>query len=562
MTKLRKNQIKLYNRLIPFIKKKQDDRKYLVEGEGGSGKTTTMCYTIDKLMKKDFLKKYNLFFIAPTNAAKKVLRKTILKFMEKNPENHTKFQNSLGTNIGFNTIHSFFKSKQEFDENGNQFFQIQWEKSVMTEMMKDQLKAKSEDPTFIVRKKHLIIVDECSMLDQEKFQMFMNVLQKYENTKVIFLGDRNQLSYVRTEEIEDEDYLSPVFKVDNTFLLKGNERSNDPKITKIINRSKKCVIKGKYDFKMKKSDLGDNVNLIVDKELNNKKVKDFIKNENPKFITYSNKRRDRLNNHVREQIYTSNHNYIDRYLFLEKEQVIFESNYSIDGIPIYYNTDEFIIQDVKYNIIEPLSFFGIFTKTFMFQKITLDDGRTLKQLCKSQIKIFEYIMTILKRCVKDYFSFNPHNPNFIGKAQRCKLCDSSKCKFRKFFNDELVCGDCYMKIRNHIEKQYICRFCKKLNTHTNCAAAKNYSHQKIKKHICDDMYSNIQELHDTYNLPIKYSYCITVYKSQGSTYKNVIIDYENIYSCNRTNIDNLTRSMYVANSRTSDKLWFLNYFHC
>ena len=75
------------------------------------------------------------------------------------------------------------------------------------------------------------------------------------------------------------------------------------------------------------------------------------------------------------------------------------------------------------------------------------------------------------------------------------------------------------------------------------------------------MYKLIQELNDTYNLPIKYSYAITTYKSQGSTYENVIIDYKNIYSCNRTSMDNLTRSMYVAVSRVQNKLWFLNYFH-
>ncbi len=137
----------------------------------------------------------------------------------------------------------------------------------------------------------------------------------------------------------------------------------------------------------------------------------------------------------------------------------------------------------------------------------------------------------------------------------------SKCKFRKFFKDEFVCSDCYQNIREHIKKKFFCNFCNKLNTHTDCGSAKNCSPQKIKKHICKEMYSNIQELHNTYNLPIKYAYCITVYKSQGSTYKHVVIDYENIYNCNRNNIENLTRSMYVGASRAQDKLWLLNYFH-
>jgi len=563
--KLKSNQVKLFNKLIPFIKKKQEDRKFLVEGEGGSGKTFTISYILDKLIAKDFLEKYNVFMVAPTNAAKKVMRKTILELLKNNQETYSKFNKGLleDKNIEFKTIHSFFKSKQQFDESGNQFFEIQWEKSVMTEMMKEQLKRNSEDPSFKPRKKNIVIVDECSMMDEDMFEMFMKVLENYPSSKMIFMGDRNQLSYVRTGEEKDEEYLSPVFtQIEQQYLLKGNERSNDKGITKIINRSKQSVIKGKYKFKIKKSDLSKNVNLITEKELfNDKKVTDFIKNENPKLITYSNARRDKLNKFVRDRIYTHNHNYIDRFLFLENEQVIFESNYSIGGMIKYYNTDEFVVKDVKYNIIEPISFFNIFKKTFMFQKITLDDGDTLLQICKSQVEVFKYIITIMKRCVKDYFSFDEVNQKYTKGFCDCKLCGNKKFKSIKFYKDEQVCADCYINIRKYIKKRFVCQFCHKLNTHEDCGKARRMNPHKVKKYICGEMYRDIQELHDTYNLPMKYSYAITVYKSQGSTYKNVMIDYKNIYECNRNNTENLTRSMYVAKSRVQDKLWFLNYFH-
>ena len=84
---------------------------------------------------------------------------------------------------------------------------------------------------------------------------------------------------------------------------------------------------------------------------------------------------------------------------------------------------------------------------------------------------------------------------------------------------------------------------------------------KQKKAVFNEMFKEINALHDKYNLPVKYSYCITCYKSQGSTYQNVIIDFENMYDCNRASVDNLTRCMYVGTSRTQDKLWFLNYRH-
>jgi hypothetical protein len=564
--KLKKNQVKLFNKLIPFIKKKQNDRKFLVEGQAGSGKTTTMCYTIDKLMEKNFLEKYNLFFIAPTNAAKKVLYKTIDKFMKNNPENHRKFSIAVNAdnNVVFNTIHSFFKSRQQFDEDGNQFFELDWKKTVLTDMIKEQIKKHNEEPNFIIRKKHIIIIDECSMLDPQKYEMFIKLLEYNKFIRIIFMGDRNQLSYVREniDNIDNEDeYLSPVFtNVQQTFLLKGNERSNDPGITKIINRSKKCVINSKYNFKLKKTDLSQNVNIIKEDELYKESVTNFIINENPKFISYSNKRRDRLNSYVRDNKYDK-HNYIDRYLFLENENIIFESNYSIEGIMLYYNTDEFIVKNVKYDIIDNIQFFNIFSKTFMFQKITLDDDRELLQICKSQIKKFKHIIDILKRCVKHFFLHDQHNPHFANIANKCHMCDNMKTSFKCFGKNEQVCSDCFKNVYKYIKKRFICQFCECFNDHNSCKDAKIKRPETIKKKILDIMYSDIQELHDRYNLPVKYSYCITCFKSQGSSYPNVIIDYKNIYNCNRYSINNLTRSMYVAKSRTQNKLWFLNYFY-
>ena len=377
------------------------------------------------------------------------------------------------------------------------------------------------------------------------------------------MGDRNQLPYVQTEETNNKDYLSPVFtQVKNYFLLKGNERSNNEDVTKIINRTKKCVKNKKFNFRMKKSDLTANVKLITDKELeNDDKVKEFIKNKRPKMITYSNKRRDRLNSIVRDEIYTQEHNYIDRYLFLENEELIFESNYSKDGQIIYHNTDEVNVKKVEYNIIKKISFFDAIHKVFNVQEITLQDNTSLFQISKSQIKIFERIITLLKRCTKDYFCYNPHKPGFQGISNICDCCGDKKMSFKKFYKEEAICRDCYFKFREYITKRFYCQFCQGFNNHTDCGKKYNIGPTKIKKTIFNDLYKDINALHDTYSLPCKYSYAITVYKSQGSTYENVMIDFDNIYGCNRHNVENLTRAFYVGTSRTKDKLWFLNYRH-
>ena len=71
--KLKKRQVKLFNKLIKFIKGKDGDiNQFLLEGEGGAGKTFCVSYTLLKLLLKNYFNTSNLHFIAPTNAAKKV----------------------------------------------------------------------------------------------------------------------------------------------------------------------------------------------------------------------------------------------------------------------------------------------------------------------------------------------------------------------------------------------------------------------------------------------------------------------------------------------------------
>ena len=55
---------------------------------------------------------------------------------------------------------------------------------------------------------------------------------------------------------------------------------------------------------------------------------------------------------------------------------------------------------------------------------------------------------------------------------------------------------------------------------------------------------------------ISYGYCITVHKSQGSTYKNVFIDSKNILEYNRKDYINY-KCLYTAITRASNKVYML-----
>ncbi len=565
--KLKPRQVKLFNKLIKFIKNKEDKKQFLLEGEGGAGKTFCVSYTLLKLILKKYFNSCNLHFIAPTNAAKKVLRKTIQQLLNNDSDAFVKYKKHMNKDrsISYNTIHSFFKSKRTYDEEGNQRFEIIWNKSVMTEMMKEQIELQKHDPSFKPNKKDLIILDEVSMLDPEKYNLFQKLLEQYPKTKIIYMGDRNQLSYVDTSgELKELNYLSPVFTdVTEYFLLKGNERTDDEKITKIINKAKKCVINNKFKFTLTKKDLSKNVKVITDKELlNDENIIDFIKENKPKILTYSNKRRDRLNNQVRNMIYTKDNIYIDRYLYLEGEEIIFENTYMLDSIT-YHNTDEAKVKSVKYDIMERVSFLGLFSRMFLLQKLELEgDPTQLYQIGKEHLPTFELMTKILKKCVKDFFGFNPNRAKFTSKPScKCEFCNEKRTSFKTYYNDkEKICQGCYMKVRQYIKKRFFCKSCNRVEMKNhNCSYAALSSRNREKKFIFNEMFESICDLENKYNLPVAYSYAITVYKSQGSTYENVIIDYDNIYMCNKTSIKNLTRALYVAVSRVQKRLWFLNY---
>ena len=54
---------------------------------------------------------------------------------------------------------------------------------------------------------------------------------------------------------------------------------------------------------------------------------------------------------------------------------------------------------------------------------------------------------------------------------------------------------------------------------------------------------------------LNYGYCITVHKSQGSTFKNVFIDVYDIF--NNNNKEDSLKCLYTAITRCSDNLYML-----
>ena len=72
-----------------------------------------------------------------------------------------------------------------------------------------------------------------------------------------------------------------------------------------------------------------------------------------------------------------------------------------------------------------------------------------------------------------------------------------------------------------------------------------------------DIWSLYWDVRKYVNCPLKYSYALTIYKSQGSTYRYAFIDARNVANCIKSkSISQYTRTLYTAATRASDRVYY------
>jgi predicted CoA-binding protein len=72
-----------------------------------------------------------------------------------------------------------------------------------------------------------------------------------------------------------------------------------------------------------------------------------------------------------------------------------------------------------------------------------------------------------------------------------------------------------------------------------------------------DVWGLFWDVRRHFNCPVKYSYALTIYKSQGSTYRHAFIDARNVANCiKRKSATQYTKTMYTAVTRASEKVFY------
>lgn len=554
-----------------FINSK-NEKLFLLEGFAGTGKTTviTQLFSSRKFFKKDIV------FAATTNKAVSVLQDMFKIHYE---------------HVEFKTIHKLCKIKRKITDDGD----ISYNLNESPENFKKNQKT--------IFNYDIIIIDECSMISSKILALIVGYSSRIKG-KIIFVGDRYQLPPV------NED-ISDVFKLPiTTAVLSKVVRCNDS-IINFASRIRNSIDSGEnISTKGCKSDLFKTFkksNMWLDKFIDT-----FDKTKNNVLLAYTNNRCNEVNTYIRNKIYgeQSKCEYLDDELIVfnnfysEKSislrPVDYNENIFIVSPPedttareedsetgaVFYTSHKGVIKSCKQIKLMLPSFpleslFNITKKLDLKFKAHPPKKYNPDQdcpICFDRIKDRDSIETecghiFCQKCIKTWIEQNNQCPYcrmvILEENEKLVVKDDEKLgdlitKFKAltknvsynvwtmYIESPTMSGMVYTPI-----KEERSRFEK------NIADIKEAIHN-IKKHIIKSSKENKYSAKQSFVVTrlweyfyysyidifadISYGYCITVHKSQGSTFEDVYIDSRNIMSFK--NKDTLN-CLYTAVTRAS-----------
>lgn len=244
----------------------------IVNSPGGTGKTFTI-----KILKQYL--KVLIYILAPTNKAVSLFK-----------ESHLQAQ----------TIHRFLNAKSEYDLEGDIQFNFGLPKLTRSES----------------HKYHMIIVDECSMVDSHMFLAFQKYLQDY-NCLICFMGDNFQIPPVN-------ERLSIVFHQKfKIFTFVQNMRTMCPQILEST------------QFVRETKSLSETIFSVIRLVPLDQAITEFSKCADTVYLTWTNKKKEDVSHTVRKKMFCS----AEIPKFMNGERLIFSGYRNIKEESWWYETD-------------------------------------------------------------------------------------------------------------------------------------------------------------------------------------------------------------------------------
>lgn len=549
---LNNEQKQAYNKIENFLKSKH--KIFVLNGPAGTGKTTV----ISQIFKDSKFSNKKIVLSATTNKAVSVIEQMSKEIFD---------------NIDYSTIHKICNVKRKIDYDGVEYFNF------------------DEKPVYNKNKKSIynydiIVIDEASMINLDLLKYLYQIKNKIRG-KLIFVGDTYQLPPVNENEskVFDFNYF------DDSFLLNKIERFNS-NILNFSIRIRDCI-DNKHPISLK--GMKDNTFYIFKNETEWKK--DYLENYNIKntFLAYTNKRCEYLNKYIRT-------NYFKQEKlpeFIEKELIVFNNYYTNQDDLLddkdaekFYTSNTALINScdvLEYKLPKfPVESFYNLKQTvseyYKMKKKTEKRDKVRSQECPICYDKITSVDNIIETDCKHVYCESCIRL-WLEENKTCPFCRMNIVDEKIVFNNDLVLTEKIEKLveltNNKSFQVWKLIVSTDVTTGTILVIKKEdkfpfQKHRDNIKYAINDLkkyiYKNLKNVDNRFVLKkiwdyyynyyidffadISYGYCITVHKSQGSTFDNVYIDSKNILEFNRKDYINY-KCLYTAITRASKSVKML-----
>ncbi len=572
---LNDEQQNVYNNLIKFLQ--SDESELLLIGYAGTGKTTLITKFINDIINKKMIRRIAL--AAPTHKAVGIIKNKLFGNLSITTNNI-----NISKYIDILTIHRLLNYQNYIDNDGNNYFA----KSLV-------------DTNWDIY--DLIVIDECSMLNNQIINDILIEIEKNQNKKlkIIYVGDPVQLPPVNQK-------ISKIFNRQiKKYYLEKIIRTNNNNIMDLSNHHRKWILSGD-DNDIPKLELYEGETIIIHENKNvNLWLENFIdkskensNKDNNIILTWTNKKCNLYNDYVRKKIFNKedlskyeigellifqdyhrkkineSNNFI---VFYTSEQVklynIKESRFKFEKIKIlknnllpeelsklfskYIKKLNFIIEDdikIYELMVKKINNdnYNLFTESYskLKKKIDIYNFKVKKKdiIVKDKLKIVELIdknITFVNTLIHKYYE-SLNQTNILLNTDDLINIYSIHVDDEKKYNNIIEYGNIILiKLKEKLHK--------KINNIKNIDNIEKCNYFSIVEKKMNNLWRDWQMNVIDIFAQLNYGYCITVHKSQGSTFKNVFIDLFDIFE--NKNKEEVLKCLYTAITRTSDSLELL-----
>lgn len=341
----------------------------------------------------------------------------------------------------------------------------------------------------------VLIIDECSMINSDLYK-FIKERAEVRKCKVIYTGDDKQLYPVKEKD------LSEPFKCNNQFHLnKIYRQKEDNPILGILDNLRLFPMNEFSEIRSSKGNLiiYHNWRRFLSSAIH--LFKESVEKQNPelvKLLAYTNKRVGAFNEVIRDQIFGDNEEYHIGEILMGYDTCEFKNSILPKGLEFeIVNSAEYIVTEIKPGRI--------------CIGYTYYDGFYLS-LKPTNTEYSEDVVFIISRDTpKEHFTALAAYIELLRlNAIQAKSKVASSKAWREYF---------------------------KVMSSFATPVDLIYGNRTVRKKTLD------------------YGYCLSVHKSQGSNYDNILIDMGNLFICK--NKEELRQLQYVAMSRTRNNISML-----